>query len=1767
MAPNFHLATLLLAFVIDVKSDNYRAVRPICDVGSCHPQTGNLLIGRAKNLTATSTCGLNGPVSYCIVSHLEKGKKCFTCDSRPGASLNVSHRIENIIYKNAPGSDLLTWWQSENGKEDVSIRLDLEAEFHFTHLIMKFRTFKPAAMLVERSSDYGNTWKVYRYFAEKCEVSFPTIPRTRQKSLTDVVCDSNYFRVDTSTEGGEVILRVISPSLQSKKNPYTDEVQELLKITNLRINFTKLFTLGDDLLDRRQQIQEKYYYAITEMTVRGSCWCYGHAERCLPQNNETPRIPDMVYGKCDCSHNTTGLNCDKCKPTHNDLEWKAATGRLTNACKKCNCNDHAEICEFNKDVFIKSGHVSGSVCHDCQHNTMGNNCEKCQPGYFHNPSLPINDPNTCLPCSCDLSGTIDDGLCDSFNIDLNNEPGQCHCKQNVMGLQCDHCKPGYWNLNENNPEGCERCNCSIAGSVTDTTCDPYTGRCICKPNVIGKNCDQCEYEHWGLSEDTDGCKPCNCDIGGSIDTHCDVISGQCKCLPHLAGKTCNKPEQSYFVPYMFKRYEAENAKCDQGCQLIGRQYQKEEMPFHDGSGFVRVSDKSEILFTLDDIPLSGEYDVILRYERPEYDWADVTLQLEHEDPIDLNGICVNSLPSDDIKRVQPRSDSVYVVANSSLCLEKDKSYKLRLTFKSDSNQVDAPSASILIDSVSLVPRSESIPFFRGSPMSELRRAEYERYRCNEAYLTPLHGDVPDICKKYHFSISVNVHGGAYECKCNPTGSNSAFCKEEGGACDCKLNVVGRTCDRCATGTYGFHSPEGCKDCDCNWDGAFDNHCDVDSGQCACKTGIFGRQCDRCNPGSWNFPNCKLCQCHGHAHTCNIHTGECIGCQNFTTGHYCDQCADGYYGDPKESTFYGGEPCRACHCPDTIESGHSFASTCKLNPVTKDVQCLCDEGYAGPHCDKCTENYYGNPEVPNGSCKPCECNNNVDIDHSGNCDPSTGECLQCLYNTTGPHCEYCQDNFYGDALNQNCSECFCNLLGTDAKLGPCDRYTGQCPCLPNVEGRDCGRCKEDHWAIARGTGCIPCECDEVGSLSTTCNEFTGDCKCKDGFGGEKCNQCQEKFWGDPNTECFPCSCNIDGATNGHCHQDTGICFCREGIGGEKCNLCARGYNGIAPYCDKCGECFDNWDFIIGNLANKTDKVIEEAGNIKKKGTPGAYNSAFDDMTKKLEDVTNALSNTKVNKFELDSLNNRVNNFRNSALSESSEKVNRLSNIVQNILSNMSIASLSLTTVSDKAKALQTSALSLNDNATNLQEKDLKGALNLTREAGENSKKVYLIEKNTSALLLEADRQCRRTEYFLNKENDSFTSAELKNEQERQNLEFTISQLEKKIPDLNHKMCDKGGDPCDDFCGGAGCGRCGGLSCDNGAVEKANAGVNVISDIKNRVTSQLKEAEKLYRQISSAKSATDAGKESVERAHSAADNVKTQYERIVLMLSEMNKKFEAFIATPGATPAEIRQLANEALNLNIQLKPQQIKELADRINETVASLTNINSILEETKHNQTKANNLKQRSDEAKIRAEKILEKAQKVVEALQAAKDAQDEAENAINTAHQDITATKKDLKQIESETDEANSKAENTTYMLSAANTKLKQLQSIVLNHANGAKQVSNEAEKVAKEVEGSTKAIEELNKRYEAVNKTVQLRFEQSSNSKLRAQKLLEKARHLSVNTTAKFKELKDADSIYNEQDKKLARVSERIEELTMNVNKYIVNITTKSVNYKICT
>ena len=58
------------------------------------------------------------------------------------------------------------------------------------------------------------------------------------------------------------------------------------------------------------------------------------------------------------------------------------------------------------------------------------------------------------------------------------------------------------------------CNCSSVGSNDPDECDRYSGQCSCKPNVIGRTCDQCRPDYFNFTSGQ-GCqgkevKYCTC---------------------------------------------------------------------------------------------------------------------------------------------------------------------------------------------------------------------------------------------------------------------------------------------------------------------------------------------------------------------------------------------------------------------------------------------------------------------------------------------------------------------------------------------------------------------------------------------------------------------------------------------------------------------------------------------------------------------------------------------------------------------------------------------------------------------------------------------------------------------------------------------------------------------------------------------------------------------------------------------------------------------------------------------------------------------------------------------------------------------------------------------------------------------------------------------------------------------------------------------------------------------------------------------------------
>lgn len=816
----------------------------------------------------------------------------------------------------------------------------------------------------------------------------------------------------------------------------------------------------------------------------------------------------------------------------------------------------------------------------------------------------------------------------------------------------------------------------------------------------------------------------------------------------------------------------------------------------------------------------------------------------------------------------------------------------------------------------------------------------------------------------------------------------------GGQCQCKPNVAGRRCDQCAPGTYGF-GPEGCTPCECNSVGSLDNFCDVSTGQCRCRPNTYGRVCDQCQPGFWNFPSCQRCECNGHAVQCDSRTGRCLDCQDFTTDFHCDRCLDSYYGDPRLGIDI---PCRACPCPGTVESGHSYASRCALDIRSQDVVCECQEGYAGPRCDVCADNYFGNPDVAGGQCRPCQCNNNIDLSKPGNCDSRTGECVQCLFNTKGFSCESCESGFFGDALNQQCAQCVCNILGTDLSSGPCNPLNGQCPCLPNVEGLSCDACAKNHWKIASGEGCESCDCDPVGSLQEQCNEFDGQCECRQGFGGRRCDQCRTNYFGNPaDDSCRPCHCDPAGSASLQCDHSNGTCLCLPGIGGDKCDRCARGYVGTAPNCTPCGECFDNWDRILIELRQQTHVVFSAASQIRETGATGAYTREFEAMEDKILQVKLLLTDTVRSSGEIANLQDLFESMKSNLTSLAAD-LELLDTELDNNDQRVFLADIAISDLRSRAKAMIISAQAIKDEATKLQEANVEGALNLTREAKQSTQKSQDRVEFTQQPVSDSERQRRRTEALLSRVVPPLDQVQQKNAQDIAGLAARLEMMERQIPDLNDDVCDGRGDPCDSVCGGAGCGKCGALPCDEGSVTKSENALKLAKDAEVILSEQKTKTEEIIRGVRmaeqdslEARTLAQAALDAAQNAQNRSSTSKTQVDELILQIDE-------FLESSGASPAEIRSLATDVLSKGISLRPEQITDLAQKINYTISSLTNIDAVLSETADDLMSAKKLEERADAAKADAQGILTVAQHVLDLLTKAQTAQDHAEEAISTA-------------------------------------------------------------------------------------------------------------------------------------------------------------------------
>lgn len=813
---------------------------------------------------------------------------------------------------------------------------------------------------------------------------------------------------------------------------------------------------------------------------------------------------------------------------------------------------------------------------------------------------------------------------------------------------------------------------------------------------------------------------------------------------------------------------------------------------------------------------------------------------------------------------------------------------------------------------------------------------------------------------------------------------------------------------------------------------------------------------------------------------------------------------------------------------------------------------------------CPQNHYGNIVI---GCKKCNCNNNIDLTDYDNCDPITGKCLKCLYNTEGDHCDQCKPGYSGDATKQQCKTCVCNQLGTNPKGGNCHPLTGQCPCYPHVEGLDCGKCKPGYYNFASGKGCQSCDCDSSGSASNKCNEFDGKCECLPGRGGRQCNECPIGQFGDPKIRCQTCNCNRDGSIDQYCDSKSGKCRCKTGIGGDKCDRCARGYFGRFPNCEHCGECFEQWNEIIQALKDQTQALLNKVKLLLEIGTTGNYAKEFTEIENKLDRIKYILDNQKLDEDAIRDLARQIEEL-SKLLKSLQRKIEDYERESESI-TNRTIAVQDALREFDKTFDRLTILIDgLRENLTQFQESNVDGAYAIILDSQNRSREAEKQVRDLKPIMLEQEQKYRSTQNMLLSTASRYNSSSLQNEAILANLARQISELESNVPGINQLVCASTStvNTCDQLCGGALCNKCGGLSCSEGATTKASNALDLAQQAMELLNQKYNQSKLDLEALITAKNMSEEALKQAKLVMDDCELQKSKFDKIGNELGGIIDGVEKFSLLDGARPAEVRTLGNECLALSISLKPEQILDLARKINETLSSLTNIDKILQDTAGDLNTAEQLHQQADKAKEMADNILDTVEQVLNMLRLAAIEQAKAAAAIAAATQDIEGAQADIAEISAETELLIKIVQELTDAIKKLRDRLNELRKKYAQnelYVSQAKGAADDANKLADQAERDT---DELADKVKLAEEKLRNKAKQSGEMKDRAERLKNDALQLATDIQLRMNLLRELDDLFDDNLKRLKDFQDIVDDLHKQMNQYIKDIDLKAQFYREC-
>ncbi|XP_057674386.1 laminin subunit gamma-3 [Corythoichthys intestinalis] len=984
----------------------------------CLPKFENVAFNRS--VEASNQCG-SPPEDYCTQMG-SAARSCHRCDA---SDPDFSHSA--ALLTDFHRGDEPTHWQSQSmyfgiqHPNSVNLTLHLGKAYEITYIRLKFYTSRPESFAIYRRSQADGPWLPYQFYSASCRETYGKSVNGFLHLGDDertALCTDEFSDIAPLTGGN-----VAFSTLEGRPSAYNFDqslvLQEWVTATDLLVSLDRLNTFGDEVF-KDAKVLRSYFYAISDFSVGGRCKCNGHASECVRADSGK----DGEGLVCACQHHTEGDDCQRCQPFYRDRPWARATGESANECLRCNCSGRSDRCEFDVEQYRSTG--SGGRCLDCRDNTDGAHCERCRANHYRgSPDLP------CLPCNCNPNG--------SASLQCDSE-GRCTCGgRGVTGDKCDKCRSGFHSLA---PGGCRPCDCAPGGSVG--ACSPLDGSCHCKDNAEGGSCDRCKPGFFNLQENNPaGCQPCFCfghSLACSSSNHyvavnitSDFMEDQDGWLGEFSGGRLEpllwKEGEVYLLPL---------SEVDPGYYRAPDKFLGDQGHTHNQPLFITFTSETPEL-------LPDHVTVLL-------DGAGLTLAAElapgpvhHQEVTPTKTFVVRLVESQMTPKVSAlefgrllRNVTALRVSNAG-----------GLNYTSQLSGVSLSSASPTADPTAPpAPWVESCtcptgflgqfcercaPGFTrevpgGGPFSTCIPCDCHQHGiCHPESGECKCSDFTDglSCERclegYYGNPLIGTPGDCQPCPC-PGGSSCVHVAEtDTVVCtNCPAGQTGTRCQMCDDGYYGDplgHSgrTRECSRCDCsgNVDLNAVGVCDRLTGRCLkCTGNTEGDRCQNCRRGYYgdarsNRPGlkCKPCNCDpagtsDHATECHPETGTCE-CLNYVTGRDCSRCEEGFFN------LRHGKGCERCEC-------HPIgSSSAACHPITG--QCSCRGGVEGRLCDVCRAGFFG---FSSRGCRACDC------------DPMGAVSMQCHANGTctcrpgftGSKCNKCQPNYFHNRGTHQCQEC-------------------------------------------------------------------------------------------------------------------------------------------------------------------------------------------------------------------------------------------------------------------------------------------------------------------------------------------------------------------------------------------------------------------------------------------------------------------------------------------------------------------------------------------------------------------------------------------------------------------------------------------------------------------------------------------------------------------------------------------------------------------------